>query len=903
MAGPRRDVSKTARDIFVNRDGPIGMIERAVDGLDDADRKVLVFYGPGGQGKTALCRYMAKHLPVAARAENGTKLRVAELDLHGRDKSDPDLLLARIRNGFVRAGVICPAFDLAFAIAWQEYRPEEPFPKIEKAWLAKNRDLIGDGAVDIVTALGGSAEEMVGSIPLLGPLIKHSANWFMDRSKSAWLHHTHDYLAELYSEGRLKKPYELSDLMPWMLAQDLNDHLSGHTGDRFVLLVDEYERVFDQGGAGKQWGENSFDRLMREVVAETNGLLAIFFTRERLPWEDDPDWQADLAGCQHALEGLKDPDAEQWLEKAGVTDAALRAAMIDGARDSLHTKALAYPLFLDLQIAYWKEIKKRHDTPKPEDFKVTDPDFSARCRTILHRLLRDYGEAWEYTLQRLCVADRFDKAAFDHVIDSFGTGLAKDAFDRLAGLSFVSADETGFLTLHRAIRDVLRSSLEAERRRETAAGLLAHYEPRATLPSPKDINETHRLALFEAVALRQQLGAEDFVSWLSRLMEPFRVAAWARTGELIWRDALGFIEENLDEEHPDTAASYNNLAYNLNAQGRYAEAERLYRKGLEIIKQALGDTHPNTAASYNNVAANLDAQGRYKEAEPLHRKGLEIRKQMLGDTHHDTATSHNNIALNLDAQGRYKEAEPLHRKGLEIRKQTLGDTHHDTAASYNNVAANLNKQGRYVEAEPLYRKGLEISKQALGEAHPDTATSYNNVAANLNAQGCYDEAGPLFRRGLEIRKQTLGEVHPDTAKSYNNVAANLNAQGCYDEAEPLFRKGLEICKQTLGETHPDTATSYNNVAGSLNVQERYAEAEPLYRKGLEIRKQTLGETHPDTAWSYNNVAYNLNAQGRYDEAEPLLRKAVEIMERALDPDNPRSVKLRRNLETFLAKRP
>ena len=199
MAGPRRDVSKTARDIFVNRDGPIGMIERAVSELGDADSKVLVFYGPGGQGKTALCRYMTKHLSVAARAENRAKPRVAELDLHGRDKSDPDLLLARIRNGFVRAGVSCPAFDLAFAIAWQEYRPEKPFPKIEKAWLAKNRDLIGDGAVDIVTALGGSAEEMVGSIPLLGPLVKRSANWFMDRSKSAWLHHTRDYLAELYS--------------------------------------------------------------------------------------------------------------------------------------------------------------------------------------------------------------------------------------------------------------------------------------------------------------------------------------------------------------------------------------------------------------------------------------------------------------------------------------------------------------------------------------------------------------------------------------------------------------------------------------------------------------------------------------------------------------------------------
>ena len=129
MAGPRRDVSKTAHDIFVNRDGPIRIIKCAVSELGDADSKVLVFYGLGGQGKTALCRHIARRLSAAARAENGAELRVAELDLHGRDKSDPDLLLARIRNGFVRAGVSCPAFDLAFVDCVAGIPPRRAFPQ------------------------------------------------------------------------------------------------------------------------------------------------------------------------------------------------------------------------------------------------------------------------------------------------------------------------------------------------------------------------------------------------------------------------------------------------------------------------------------------------------------------------------------------------------------------------------------------------------------------------------------------------------------------------------------------------------------------------------------------------------------------------------------------------------
>ena len=74
----------------------------------------------------------------------------------------------------------------------------------------------------------------------------------MDRFKLEWLRSTREHLTQLYSDGELKKPYALSDLMPWMLAQDLNDHLSRHAEDRFVLLVDEYERVFDQGKASKR---------------------------------------------------------------------------------------------------------------------------------------------------------------------------------------------------------------------------------------------------------------------------------------------------------------------------------------------------------------------------------------------------------------------------------------------------------------------------------------------------------------------------------------------------------------------------------------------------------------------------------------------------------------------------
>jgi len=38
------------------------------------------------------------------------------------------------------------------------------------------------------------------------------------------------------------------------------------------------------------------------------------------------------------------------------------------------------------------------------------------------------------------------------------------------------------------------------------------------------------------------------------------------------------------------------------SQGNYAEAEPLYRRALAIVEKALGPEHPNVAASLNNLA-------------------------------------------------------------------------------------------------------------------------------------------------------------------------------------------------------------------------------------------------------------------------------------------------------------
>ena len=114
---------------------------------------------------------------------------------------------------------------------------------------------------------------------------------------------------------------------------------------------------------------------------------------------------------------------------------------------------------------------------------------------------------------------------------------------------------------------------------------------------------------------------------------------------------------------------------------RYREAEAKQREVLAIYRKVLGEQHPETAASYNNVAFCLQSQGRHGEALPLYQKALALTRRVLGERHLETGTSYNNVAFSLQRQGRIAEALPLYHKALAINRKVLGEQHPDTATS------------------------------------------------------------------------------------------------------------------------------------------------------------------------------------------------------------------------------
>ncbi|WP_073074163.1 CHAT domain-containing protein [Phormidesmis priestleyi] len=203
------------------------------------------------------------------------------------------------------------------------------------------------------------------------------------------------------------------------------------------------------------------------------------------------------------------------------------------------------------------------------------------------------------------------------------------------------------------------------------------------------------------------------------------------------------------------AARLNQQVGQLYQQGKFNEAIPLAEQALSIHKRILGENHPDVAASLNNLALLYQNQGRYAEAEPLFKQSLELNKRLLGENHPDVATGLNNLAGLYQNQGRYAEAEPLFKQSLELNKRLLGENHPDVATGLNNLAGLYQNQGRYGEAELLYKQSLKLRKRLLGENHSLVSTSLNSMALLYWSQGNAGDATDLFTQGLQIEERNL----------------------------------------------------------------------------------------------------------------------------------------------------
>ena len=365
--------------------------------------------------------------------------------------------------------------------------------------------------------------------------------------------------------------------------------------------------------------------------------------------------------------------------------------------------------------------------------------------------------------------------------------------------------------------------------------------------------------------------------------------------EPLYKRALKIDEAFLGKDHPDVARDLNNLASLYQATNRLKEAEPLMKRAVKIDEASFGKDHPNVATDLNNLAQLYKATNRLKEAEPLYQRALKIDEASFGSDHPKVAIRLNNLAQLYQATNRLKEAEPLMKRALKIGEASLGKDHPKVALRLNNLAQLYKATNRLKEAEPLMKRALAIDEASFGSDHPKVATDLNNLAQLYQATNRLDDAEPLMLRTLKIDEASFGNDHPDVARDLNNLAGLYQDTNRLKEAEPLMKRALAIDEASFGPDHPEVARDLNNLSAFYKATNRLAEAEPLAKRALKIDEASLGKDHPDVARDLNNLAQLYKATNRLKDAEPMYKRALEIWQKSLGKDHPQVAAALNNL--------
>lgn len=285
----------------------------------------------------------------------------------------------------------------------------------------------------------------------------------------------------------------------------------------------------------------------------------------------------------------------------------------------------------------------------------------------------------------------------------------------------------------------------------------------------------------------------------------------------------------------------------LNDLGQYDDALQKYEASLKIGQQVLPLDHPNIAASLNNIGSPLGKLGRHEEALGKYEASLKIDQQVLPPDHPSIATSLNNIGFALGELGRHEEALKKQEAALEMRQKVLPQDHSDIALSLNNIGSTLGDLGRHEEALQKEEAALEMRQKVLPQDHPNIASSLSTIGYRLSTLGRHKEALEKIEAALDIRQRIFPENHEQIAASLNTLGYALNNYGRYKQALAFLQKARTIRERIFPKGHPRLAKTLRYSGDALNGLERYQDALEKYQAALDMQERLLPAEHPETA--------------------------------------------------------
>ncbi|MGC4984649.1 ATP/GTP-binding protein [Streptomyces sp. DT193] len=718
-----------------------------VEDLERPRHNVMVFHGVGGIGKTTLSRKLEAALAGADQrpaqwgepAWSGQRILPLRIDLARSAGTSFEDVVLTIRAALAELGRPLPAFDIALRRYWETQHPGEPLEeylrrgglagRFGKAMPQQMQSALADVAQALLLpgTVGTAAGALVGSLTRALRERQQTVRALAGCARLADL---------LEAETDLEALSFYPHLLAWELAQ-----LPADKRVMPVILLDTFEDVGDRT-------HRDLERLIQRVVWLMPNCFFVITGRSRLQWADAAlQGQLDYTGPT-AWPGLALPAAVPAARAARPPHSHARQVLIgdfspedcddhlarrltrDGEplireeiRQVITDRSHGLPLYLDLSVMRFLEIRRTGRSPAPADF---DHDFPA----LIARTLSDLTAPERHVLRSVSLLD-----AFDLPLAARAAGLAHEAPAlRLIERPFVRQDPFGLWPyhLHGLIRSTLRDADDHTDDRWSARDW--HQAAQRTLAALGEqwTAGTSRDRRLLVGCLRQGLAiARDYnldLDWLTD-------AVWTYVGDSVW--------EPVTPPAPGAPAP-----------GTPADAL------VELLSTLTRRQHEHRARTVSRLTAVLDADLLPADLQEM---ALYYRAKSLRDTGR-AAESRRDYQQVADQGGRLA---PAARRGLAHAARLAGDFPTALAA-----AQNLGWEGRHqrvlgdlywLQGQPERAAAAYLAGRTEAEQHGKAGEAAHNQALRAFAIALYapdqataeiDLAHQLLA-GLNLRATTI----------------------------------------------------------------------------------------------------------------------------------------------------
>lgn len=439
-----------------------------VEDLASPRHNVLVGHGVGGIGKSTFSRKIEASLahrdglPAQWDAPSWPIERMlpVRIDLARSTGVDFERVVLSIRLAITALGRPMPAFDLALRRHWERNHPGEPLEEYLRRGGLFSRFA---NAVNLPQQMQSALADVAQALTLpgtvggaVGQLTTTLVGALRERRQTVKALAGCTRLADiLEAEPDLETLSFATHLLAWDLAQ-----LPAEQRITPVILFDTFEDVGDRTN-------RDLERLLQRIVWLMPNAMFVITGRNRLQWaEVGLQGQLDRTGpaawpglIPHVpgARGHHGPATRQILigdlSAADCEDHLARRLSRDGQplidedlRRTITARSHGLPLYLDLAVGRFLEIRRSGRPPQPADFG----DFGA----LISRTVSDLTTDERHVLRSVSLLDAFSVSLATQV-----AGLTHDsAALRLTERPLVREDPAGLwpLHLHQVVRSAIR---------------------------------------------------------------------------------------------------------------------------------------------------------------------------------------------------------------------------------------------------------------------------------------------------------------------------------------------------------------------------------------------------------------------------------------------------------------